>query len=89
MATGLAIQMNSAAAATTTRVSMDSNGNETSGFNDWPSISGNGSVVAFRSDASNLVIDDFNGQSDIFVHDRQTGQTRRVSVDSTGGEASG
>ena len=30
---------------------------------------------------------DTNGQSDVFVHDRQTGETRRVSVSSYGGQA--
>lgn len=89
LATGLAVQMNSAAAATTTRVSMDSNGNEANGYSDWPSVSGDGSVIAFRSDASNLVANDFNGQSDIFVHDLQNGQISRVSVDSAGSEANG
>src|SRR5438552_5408513 len=38
-------------------------------------------VVAFYSNASNLVPGDTNGE-DVFVHDRQTGITERVSVDS-------
>jgi TonB family protein len=36
--------------------------------------------VAFSSDASNLVPGDTNGKPDVFVHDRQTGRTTRVSV---------
>jgi len=42
--------------------------------------------VAFFSYATNLVAGDTNGLRDIFVHDRQTGTTTRVSVDSTGTE---
>ena len=45
-------------------------------------ISGNGRYVAFVSSASTLVADDTNGTSDVFVHDRSTGLTERVSVDS-------
>lgn len=52
-------------------------------------ISADGRHVAFYSDASNLVAGDTNGVWDIFVHDRQTGQTARVSVDSGGGQANG
>ena len=48
--------------------------------------SGNGRYVAFASEADNLVSDDTNGYRDIFVHDRHTGVTSRVSVDSSGSE---
>ena len=41
--------------------------------------------IAFASDASNLVGgEDTNNYRDIFVHDRGTGMTSRVSVNSTG-----
>jgi Tol biopolymer transport system component len=40
--------------------------------------------VAFASSASNLVSGDTNNHPDIFVHDRQTGVTTRVSVASDG-----
>ncbi len=40
--------------------------------------------MAFDSYASNLVSGDTNGDEDIFVHDRQTGQTTRVSVATDG-----
>ena len=52
-------------------------------------LSGDGRYVAFSSDATNLVAGDTNGALDIFVHDRQTGSTHRVSVDSLGMEANG
>ncbi len=44
-----------------------------------PSISANGRHVAFSSMASNLAPLDFNGTSDIFVHDRWTGTTERIT----------
>ncbi len=50
-------------------------------------ISGDGSVVAFFSSASNLVPGDANGVQDVFVHDRDTGVTERVSVSSDEEEA--
>ncbi|WP_405431683.1 hypothetical protein [Micromonospora sp. NBC_00617] len=43
-------------------------------------ISGNGRYVAFTSYASNLVPGDTNNERDVFVHDRQTGVTTRVSA---------
>src|SRR5262249_18041849 len=36
--------------------------------------------------ASNLVAGDVNGQADVFIHDRMTGVTERVSGDSSGTE---
>jgi Tol biopolymer transport system component len=68
------------------RVSVDSSGGQADGTSFWPSISSDGRFVAFASDADNLVAGDTNRWSDIFVHDRSTGVTERVSVDSSGGE---
>ncbi|MEW6745197.1 MAG: calcium-binding protein [Planctomycetota bacterium] len=73
----------------TTRVSIDSYGNEGNGRSTCPSISADGRFVAFESGASNLVPGDTNAMSDVFVHDRQTGTTTRVSVASGGAEAHG
>ena len=70
----------------TTRVSVSSSGVEANGYSSSPAISGDGRYVAFYSDATNLVSEDTNGCGDIFVHDRQTGQTTRVSVSSSGVE---
>ncbi len=50
-------------------------------------ISADGRHVAFMSRASNLVAGDRNGAWDVFVRDRLTGQTERVSVATGGGEA--
>jgi Tol biopolymer transport system component len=71
----------------TERVSVDSDGTEATDDSESPSISADGRFVAFDSEATDLVADDINGVPDIFVHDRQTGVTERVSVDSAGNEA--
>lgn len=73
----------------TERVSLASDGTEAIHRSDEPSISADGRFVAFRSEANNLVADDTNIARDIFVHDRQTGQTQRVSIASDGTEANG
>jgi len=67
-------------AGTTERVSKASDGEEGFGPSFSCSISGDGRFVAFDSFASNLVDNDDNGNSDIFVHDRETGETQRVSL---------
>jgi Tol biopolymer transport system component len=53
------------------------------------SISGDGRYVAFWSLASTLVPGDTNSTSDVFVRDRVTGTTERVSVDSRERQAIG
>ena len=72
---------------TITRVSFDSAGNlgNTDSYN--PSISADGRFVAFDSDASNIVPGDTNSNRDIFVRDRLTNTTTRVSFDSAGNQA--
>ena len=81
---GLLLRPAGASPGATDRVSVDTNGNEANGRSLYPAISGDGRYVAFISDASNLVPDDTNGFEDVFVRDRQTQQTRRVSVSSEG-----
>jgi hypothetical protein len=54
-----------------------------------PSISSDGQQVAFASVAGNLVQDDSNGVSDVFLRDIALGTLRRVSVASTGAQADG
>ena len=71
----------------TTRVSVDAAGVQANGRSYSPSISSGGRYVAFQSGAINLVSGDTNGFDDVFVHDRQTGQTSRGSVASAGWQA--
>jgi Tol biopolymer transport system component len=71
----------------TARVSVSSTGAQANGSSGPPSISADGRYVAFVSAATNLVSGDTNGVEDIFVHDRVTGETARVSVSSTGAQA--
>ncbi len=54
-----------------------------------PSISDDGRYVAYQSEATDLVAGDDNGESDVFVHDRITGSTTRLSVGTGGAEADG
>jgi Tol biopolymer transport system component len=72
---------------TTERVSVATGGAQGTGGCDQPSISADGRFVAFWSAAPNLVAGDTNGIRDIFVRDRQTGTTERVSVATGGAQA--
>ncbi len=74
-------------AQTTVWVSTDSDGNEANGSHSYPSISSEGRYIAFESSSDNLVPNDTNATYDIFLHDRDTGETTRVSVDSEGNQA--
>ncbi len=71
----------------TSRVSVASDGTQGNDHSTRPAISHDGRWVVFQSAADNLVPGDTNGAIDVFVHDRLTGQTRRVSVDSQGQQA--
>lgn len=71
----------------TTRVSVDSRGNQADNFSQAPHLSADGRYIVFESLASNLVSGDTNGVIDVFVHDRQGGQTSRVSVGNDGAQA--
>lgn len=74
---------------TTERVSVASDGMEGNAGSLNPSLSADGRLVSFHGDASNLVPDDTNGTRDVFVHDRETGVTERVSKSSDGTEGNG
>ncbi len=75
--------------AETSRVSVSSTGEQANGDSAFPALSADGRFVGFESSASDLVPGDTNGFTDIFVHDRQTGETSRVNVSSTGEQANG
>lgn len=61
----------------------DSEANSESGT---PAVSDDGRFIAFTSFADNLILNDTNSVTDIFVRDLTCGETWRVSVDSSGGE---
>lgn len=71
---------------TITRISTDNGNAQADGDSYDPSISADGRYVAFYSDASNLVPDDTNGVSDVFVKDTQTDTITRVSTSAAGGQ---
>jgi hypothetical protein len=80
----------------TERVSVDSSGAQANddstlfqGLWTGLSISADGRFVAFSSIATNLVPGDTNGQMDVFVHDRLSGATDRVSVGLGGAQENG
>jgi Tol biopolymer transport system component len=80
---------------TNTRVSVTSAGEQTTtpgngeGVISRSAISADGRFVVFDFEASNVVPNDTNGDRDIFLHDRDTGQTTRVNVGPGGVEATG
>ena len=69
---------------TTRLVSVASDGTQANGTSFTPSISADGNVIAFRSDATNLVPNDTEGHIDVFVHTMSTGRTVRVSQKPSG-----
>ncbi len=74
---------------TTSRASVSNSGVQANSGSDSAAISPDGRYVAFRSYASNLVAGDTNIDPDVFLRDRQTGTTSRVSVSSSGTQANG
>ena len=65
-------------------VSVNTNGMSGNGLSTDPAISGNRRFVAFTSYATDLVANDTNNASDIFLRDLQTGTTTLVSVSTDG-----
>ena len=73
----------------TKRVSKSTAGAVGTGHSGTPTISANGRLVAFESAANNLIGADGNAARDIFVHNRRSGKTKRVSVHNNGSESTG
>ncbi len=74
---------------TLVRASVSSTGVEANGESKACGISADGRMVAFHSDATNLVSGDTNGQHDVFVRDMETSETIRASVSSSGAQGGG
>ncbi len=80
----------------TTRISVTSSGQQQNGGANcecrvykFPALSYDGKLIAFQTNASNLDPNDHNELSDIYQHNRTTGQTVRVSVAHDGGDTDG
>lgn len=80
-------------AGTTERLSVSSSGEQANGpshaTGGSPGVSADGQVVAFYSDATNLVAGDTNAQPDVFVRLRAGNSTERVSVATDGTQGNG
>jgi len=72
------------AAHTTTRASVSSTGAQGTAESREPSLSHNGSSVAFSSASNNLVTRDTNGRADVFLRNLASRRTIRLSVTPTG-----
>src|SRR5688572_29885476 len=73
-------------AGTTQRVSVGPAGVQGNRGSFYGVVSPDGRLVAFVSNASNLVPGDTNGWGDVFVRDRRSGSVQRVSVSSGGAQ---
>ena len=73
----------------TRRVSLGANATEANLGSGGGALTADGRLIAFSSDASNLVGGDTNGTTDIFVRNRISGTTRRVNLTSAGRQANG
>ena len=73
----------------TERASVSATGAQANGVSSLPAISADGGQVAFESTADNLVAGDTNGAGDIFLRDRASATTERVSVNGAGGQGNG
>ena len=76
------------ASGTTVLVSVGLGGAAPSGPTVYSSVSADGRFIAFESNASNLVANDTNNSTDVFVRDLQNSTTERVSLTSSGQQAS-
>ncbi len=76
-------------AGTTSRASVGAGGVQSNGSSQFSSISSDGRYVALASAATNLVAGDTNSLRDVFVRDTATGITIRISIATSGTQASG
>ncbi len=71
------------------RVSQLSNGGDANGASGSPTISGDGSVIAWTSAATNLAPSDTNGRVDVFALDLNSGKVRHAAITEGGTLANG
>ncbi|MCU1351805.1 MAG: domain protein beta Propeller, partial [Acidimicrobiales bacterium] len=75
--------------ASSTRVSVSSDGTQGDSTSAEPSVSTLGRFVAFSSYSTNLVVGDTNRARDVFLRDRQAGTTTQISQAADGTDANG
>ncbi|WP_158560948.1 fibronectin type III domain-containing protein [Paenibacillus contaminans] len=73
----------------TEKISVSSGGSGSEGNSRYSSMSEDGRWVAFSSEASNLIEGDTNGKEDVFIRDRESRTTKRISAAPSGAEADG
>lgn len=71
------------------RISLSISGDQGNGPSRQPHLSSDGRFVVFQSDATNLVPDDTNNETDVFLYTIGSGQVTRISVSPTGLEGVG
>ncbi len=84
--TNTAVLLFDRSSGTTERINVNNAGEMGTGTNVGLAVSPDGRLVAFSSDATNLVPNDTNGVFDVFVRDRQTSSTERLSIGRLGQE---
>jgi Tol biopolymer transport system component len=89
LAGALALPAAAASPPTTTRVSVSTAGGQADRDTYAAAISADGRYVVLNSIARNLVPGDTNDASDVFVHNRASGQTTRISVNTGGRQGNG
>jgi len=65
-------------------ISRNNSGVQANGASRQPSITGEGRYIVYESQASNLVSNDFNGFSDIFLYDREKSENLLLTANSNG-----
>lgn len=73
----------------TIRISVSSSGTQGNARSFDVQMSADGEWLVFNSEATNFVTGDTNNREDVFLHNRTTGETTRVSVSSSGAENPG
>jgi len=72
-----------------TQVTHAADGGAANGHSRYPGLSADGRHVLFQSDADNLVPNDTNGQTDVFVYDVAAQTIRLISISASGGVGNG
>ncbi|MFD2385615.1 fibronectin type III domain-containing protein, partial [Paenibacillus xanthanilyticus] len=85
----LGVSIETKAVSPIERITAAADGASPNGDSEFASVSDDGNLIAFESEASNLVAGDGNGEADIFVRDRAAGTTRLISRSSSGGDSDG